>query len=116
MELKSRALMSRITEEYPDLFARQMYATVMKDNSMVTGHFTGDECLSGDLPIQGSECCSVTEAMYSYEVLLAESGNPFWGDLLEKLTFNALPATTTPDMWAHQYVQMTNQIFAGYRT
>lgn len=113
MALKSRALMSRITEEYPDLFARQMYAVVMKDNSMVTGHFTGDECLSGDLPIQGSECCSVTEAMYSYEILLAESGNPFWGDLLEKLTFNALPATTTPDMWAHQYVQMTNQIFAG---
>lgn len=113
MALKSRALMSRITGEYPDLFARQMYATVMKDNSMVTGHFTGDECLSGDLPIQGSECCSVTEAMYSYEILLAESGNTFWGDLLEKLTFNALPATTTPDMWTHQYVQMTNQIFAG---
>lgn len=113
MALKSSALMSRITGEYPDLFARQMYATVMKDNSMVTGHFTGDECLSGDLPIQGSECCSVTEAMYSYEILLAESGNTFWGDLLEKLTFNALPATTTPDMWAHQYVQMTNQIFAG---
>ena len=48
--------------------------------------------------------------MYSYEILLAVSGNPFWGDLLEKEAFNCLPAITTPDMWAHQYVQMTNQI------
>lgn len=77
---------------------------------MATGHFTGDECLSGDSPVQGSECCSVAEAMYSCEVLLSAAGDSFWGDLLEKEAFNCLPATTTPDMWAHQYVQMTNQI------
>ena len=112
MALKSRALMSRLTGEDPDAFALHMYRTVMKYNSMPTGHFTGDECLSGDDPVQGSECCSVAEAMYSCEVLLAESGNSFWGDLLEKEAFNCLPATTTADMWAHQYVQMTNQISA----
>ena len=113
MALKCRALMSEITGEDPDAFALHMYRTVMKHNSMATGHFTGDECLSGDSPVQGSECCSVAEAMYSFEILLAESGNGFWGDLLEKEAFNAFPATTTPDMWAHQYVQMSNQIFAG---
>lgn len=112
MALKSRALMSRLTGEDPDAFALHMYQTIMKHNSMPTGHFTGDECLSGDEPTQGSECCSVAEAMYSYEVLLAESGNGFWVDLLEKEAFNCLPATTTADMWAHQYVQMTNQISA----
>ena len=26
----------------------------------------------------------------------------------EKLTYNALPATITPDMWAHQYLQQVN--------
>ena len=112
MALKCRALMSRMTGEDPDAFALYMYQTVMKHNSMPTGHFTGDECLSGDGATQGSECCSVAEAMYSCEVLLAESGNAFWGDLLEKEAFNCLPATTTADMWAHQYVQMTNQISA----
>ena len=110
MAFKSRALMSLLTGESADGFAREMYEKVMRYNSMATGHFTGDECLSGDSPVQGSECCSVAEAMYSYEILLAVSGNPFWGDLLEKEAFNCLPATTTPDMWAHQYVQMTNQI------
>lgn len=110
MALKSRALMSLVTGEDGDAFARKMYQKVMRYNSMVTGHFTGDECLSGDSPVQGSECCSVAEAMYSCEILLAVTGDSFWGDLLEKEAFNCLPATTTPDMWAHQYVQMTNQI------
>ena len=77
---------------------------------MAVGHFTGDECVSGDSPIQGSELCSVVEAMYSYEVLLSAGGNPFWADQLERLAFNALPATVSPDMWTHQYVQMTNQV------
>lgn len=113
MALKSRALMSYLTEEDPDAFALSMYQKIMKYNSMATGHFTGDECLSGDSPIQGSECCSVAEMMYSCETLLSISGNPFWGDLLEREAFNSMPATTTPDMWAHQYLQMTNQISAA---
>lgn len=113
MALKCRALMSYVTGEDPNVFARRMYEKVMKYNSMATGHFTGDECLSGDSPIQGSECCSVAEAMYSCEVLMAAGGDCFWGDLLEREAFNAMPATTTEDMWGHQYVQMTNQIYAG---
>lgn len=51
--------------------------------------------------------------MYSCETLLSIGGNPFWGDLLEREAFNSMPATTTPDMWAHQYLQMTNQISAA---
>lgn len=31
-------------------------------------------------------------------------------DRLEKLAFNALPATLSDDMWTHQYDQMVNQI------
>lgn len=112
MALKCRALMSYITGEDPNEFAKKMYGKIMKYNSMVTGHFTGDECFSGDSPIQGSECCSVAEAMYSFEVLLAMGGEVLWGDLLEKEAFNMMPATTTEDMWTHQYVQMTNQICA----
>jgi len=52
----------------------------------------------------------VAEAMYSYEHLIRFTGDPFWSDLLERITYNALPATISPDMWTHQYDQMTNQI------
>jgi hypothetical protein len=36
-------------------------------------------------------------------------GDPSFGDRLEKVIFNALPATFSPDMWAHQYDQQVNQ-------
>ena len=48
--------------------------------------------------------------MYSYEHLYAYTGDAKWAERLEVLAFNALPATISDDMWAHQYVQMSNQI------
>lgn len=92
------------------VFPRHMYETLMQYHGMANGHFTGDECLDGRAPIQGTELCGVVEAMYSYEQLLALTGDTYFGDLLEKVTFNALPATTSTDMWTHQYDQQINQI------
>jgi len=37
-----------------------------------------------------------------------------FGDYIEKLAFNALPATITSDMWAHQYLQQSNEINAQH--
>ena len=74
------------------------------------GSFTGDECLSGRSPIQGTELCAIVEQMYSYEQLYAYTGDPKWAERLELLAFNALPATVSDDMWTHQYVQQSNQI------
>ena len=110
MSLKAGALYSRVTGEDPNAMAKEAYALLQRDHGMACGHFTGDECLSGTSPIQGSECCSVVEAMYSYEHLLSITGDPQWGDLAEALAFNALPATLSPDMWTHQYDQQTNQV------
>ncbi len=110
MMLKSRALMSRITGEDPDRFAKKALHWLREHHGMACGHFTGDENLSGDSPVQGSELCGVVEAMYSFETLFSVSGDPYWLDQLEKEAFNALPAAFTPDMWAHQYVQLTNQV------
>lgn len=110
MALKSRAEMSLLTGEDPDAFALDFYKKLMRGHGMAIGHFTGDECLSGTSPLQGSECCSVVEAMYSYEELLSIGGNPFWGDLLEQTAYNGLAATVSADMWTHQYVQQTNQV------
>jgi DUF1680 family protein len=72
--------------------------------------FTCDEHLAGLHPSQGSELCAVVEMMYSLEQLLSITGEPHWGDRLELLAYNALPATFSPDMWTHQYVQQANQV------
>ena len=110
MALKSDALYSRISGDEPCEFAQNMLKTLESMHSMPIGHFTGDECLAGDSPLQGTELCGVVEAMYSYEQLLSITGNICWAERLESLAYQALPAAFTPDMWAHQYDQMTNQI------
>jgi DUF1680 family protein len=74
------------------------------------GIHSGDEHYAGLDPSQGSELCSVVEAMYSLEHLIAITGDAALGDRHEKIAYNALPGTFTDDMWAHQYDQQPNQI------
>ncbi len=110
MALKAEAVScSLLGEEYTDL-AERLYRKLKKYNGTAVETFTGDECLSGISPIQGTELCSVVELMYSYELLYAYSGDKKWAERLERVAFNALPATISEDMWTHQYVQMVNQI------
>ncbi len=110
MMLKSEAVSCDILgQNYTDN-AEKLHAILTKYNGTPVGLFTGDECLSGNSPIQGTELCAVAEQMYSYEHLFAFSGDKKWLERLEVLAFNALPATISDDMWTHQYVQMSNQI------
>jgi uncharacterized protein len=111
MILKSGALYARLSGQERDRSAAaDMLEKLDLWHGSVTGMFTGDECLAGLSPIQGTELCAVVEMMYSLEWLLALTGNPSWGDRLERVAFNALPATFSPDMEWHQYVQQVNQI------
>jgi hypothetical protein len=79
-------------------------------HGQATGIFTCDEHLAGRSPSQGTELCTVVEAMYSLEVGSAVAGADHLGDRLEKVAFNALPATFKKDMTAHQYDQQCNQV------
>lgn len=110
MSLKAGALYAGLYGEDPDCLPQQILQTLRRDHSTAVGLFTGDECLAGDSPVQGTELCAIAEAMYSEELLLSITGNLTWGDKLEMLAFNALPAACSEDMWTHQYDQQTNQI------
>jgi hypothetical protein len=88
-------------------------ALLDKYHGLPTGMFSCDEHLAGRNPSQGTELCTVVEAQFSYEELLALLGDPAFGDRLEKITFNALPATFDPTMWAHQYDQQPNQVLVS---
>ena len=79
-------------------------------HGMPTGMFTCDEHLAGLSPSQGTELCTVVETMFSLEIALATFGDAPIGDRIEKIAYNALPATITADMWAHQYDQQVNQV------
>ncbi|MBQ7044337.1 MAG: glycoside hydrolase family 127 protein [Clostridia bacterium] len=95
--------------EYTDN-AEKLRSILEKYNGTAYASFTGDECLSGISPVQGTELCAIVEQMYSYELLYAYTGDRKWAEQLEILAFNALPAAISEDMWTHQYDQMSNQI------
>lgn len=112
MMLKCEALANVFGFDGYEGFTKKALEYLGANHGTAAGHFNGDECLSGLSPVNGTELCGVVEAMYSYEWNFAVSGDTEWLDRLEKLAYNALPATISPDMWSHQYVQMTNQVAA----
>jgi DUF1680 family protein len=88
----------------------QIIEALDRFHGQATGVFSGDEHLAGRSPSQGTELCAVVEYMFSLEQLIATLGDPALADRLELIAFNALPATFSPDMWAHQYDQQVNQV------
>ncbi len=78
------------------------------------GMFGGDEnCRPGyNGPRQAIETCGVVEQMLSDETLLWITGNLIWADRCEDVTFNTLPATTTPDLKALRYLTAPNQVLS----
>lgn len=79
-------------------------------HGLPNGMFSGDEHLAGQDPSQGIELCAVVEEMFSLEQAFAVLGEPLLADRLERVAYNALPATLSSDMWSHQYDQQPNQI------
>lgn len=112
MALKAPGVVSMFKSGYKEQNAfRVGWQKLMKHHGVAYGMFTGDEHINGDSPSQGTELCAIAEAMYSMETLIGlgefDQNLP---DMLEKLAFNALPATLTADMKGHQYVQQANQV------
>ena len=111
MATKAAALSWRIDGRPGDrAFAGRMIDVLDRHHGQVTGMFSGDECLAGRNPLQGTELCSVVEFLYSLETLFSVFGEPAFAERLERVAWNALPATFAPDMWSHQYDQQVNQV------
>jgi hypothetical protein len=114
MGVKAPAVAWRETRDSADRDAvRLALETLDRWHGQPNGLFSCDEHLAGPHPSQGTELCSVVELMYSLETALSILGTPALGDRLEKAAYNALPATFTPDMWAHQYDQQANQVLCA---
>ncbi|MGE5420704.1 MAG: beta-L-arabinofuranosidase domain-containing protein, partial [Chloroflexota bacterium] len=123
--LTAHVVNNAMAVKYPGLWYQQslderykkaVYSAIQKydlNHGQTGGRFSGDEHLSGKSPDRGTELCSVVEYMYSLEELYAIFGDNAFADRLELLTYNSLPGTTTPDMWAHQYDQQSNQVLVS---
>lgn len=58
--------------------------------------------------------CSIALPQLNPGDLLAPQGDPMFLDVDERVAYNALPGTITPDMWSHQYLQQANEISAAH--
>jgi uncharacterized protein len=113
MGLKTPAVLS--VQEVDPFFrqaARLGLENVLRRHGQPNGIFSGDEHLHGTSPIQGTELCAVVEAMFSLEEAMRIVGDPWFGDRLEQIAYNAYPAACKADLWAHQYDQQVNQAAA----
>ncbi|MCL2298958.1 MAG: glycoside hydrolase family 127 protein, partial [Firmicutes bacterium] len=115
MALKYPAVYGLLTGKDDCGLPARGYEQLMRYHGLAYGLWTADEHLSGPNPASGTELCAVAEAMYSFEELLGVTGDTDWAQRLELAAWNALPATFTPDMCAHQYAQQANQIAADRR-
>jgi DUF1680 family protein len=114
MAIKTSAVWSQISGDESDRTAvHQLLSELDRYHGQANGIFSCDEHYAGLDPSQGTELCAVVEAMFSLEQTFAILGEPMLADRLEKITFNALPATFKKDMWAHQYDQQVNQVMCS---
>ncbi|MGA3325704.1 MAG: beta-L-arabinofuranosidase domain-containing protein [Terriglobia bacterium] len=114
MAMKAAAVWWLLTGEKKDREGlSQMLTALDRYHGLPNGIFSADEHYAGLDPSQGTELCAVVEAMFSLETDISILGDPSLGDRLEKIAYNALPGTLTPDLWGHQYDQQPNQVMVS---
>lgn len=115
--LKALPATYRFTHNQSDLdCVSEGWDLLFKYHGRPSGIYAADEYLAGLEAIRGTELCLVVETMFSGSYLYQVIGDPKYADRVERITYNALPATLTGDMWARQYLQQQNQIAAKNMT
>jgi hypothetical protein len=115
MGLKASAILYRLTgENYFKKSTLRELENLDRYHGEPNGLMSGDECLAGLNPSQGTELCAIVETMFSMENLVAMTGEVKFADRLEKIAFNPLPAAITSDFWGHQYDEQSNQVACVY--
>ena len=112
MALKTSAVWSLVSGDQSDRDAIHHALDVLdRYHGQPNGMFSADEHYAGRDPSQGIELCAVVEALFSLQQALAVTRRRRrWPIALERIAYNALPATFSADMWAHQYDQQPNQV------
>ncbi|SJL16344.1 uncharacterized protein ARMOST_19865 [Armillaria ostoyae] len=120
----------RFTHNVSDLrAASDGWDLMFRYHGRPSGAYAADEMLAGLEAVRGTELCLVVELMFSYvsitmAVTLSKRVSSqrflplssFRRPKIERVAYNALPATITANMWGRQYLAQSNQIAAKNMT
>lgn len=109
MALKAGGLMSRLDSRDPDGDAGEMRVCWKAVTATLRATFPGTNVFRAAVPSRAPSCAAWWRPCIPMNSCFKSPALPNGPDRLELLAFNLLPATMSPDMWSHQYVQMTNQ-------
>ncbi|TFK98865.1 hypothetical protein BDV98DRAFT_595510 [Pterulicium gracile] len=94
--LKALPSTYRFTKNQTDLnVASSSWDLLFRYHGRPSGIYNADEYLAGLEATRGSELCIVVEAMFSGSYLYQVIGDLKYADRVERITYNALPATLT---------------------
>lgn len=80
------------------------------DHGRIDGLPNSDEAARDNRSTRGSETCGTVEGLMSTEIAMKIIGEPWMGDRLETLAYNALPAAYPSDYSGHTYYILQNQV------
>ncbi|KAJ9470543.1 hypothetical protein DIPPA_18552 [Diplonema papillatum] len=70
--------------------------------------------LGGRNLTRGVDVCAAVEQMHSLDVSFHQFGDVHILDKAERIAFNALPGSLTPDLWQHQYLAHASDRMSKY--
>lgn len=83
-----------------------------KYHGLVDGLTSGNELHDGNFSNEVHETCTVSDMQWALGYLLQATGDAKWGDLIEKICFNAGMGSVTKDFKSYQYYSGPNQVIA----
>ncbi len=83
---------------------------LLREHGRIDGMYNADEALRDISSTHGVELDGIAEFMFSNEIALSILGNASIGDDLEKVAFNALPATFNANITGYSYFEVQNSI------
>lgn len=99
-------------QEYLDA-AVNAIKKVYKFHGMVDGLVSGNEFHDGQGTNEVHETCTASDMQWALGYLLEATGDPMYGDMIEKICFNAGLGSIARDFKSYQYYSGPNQFIAA---